>query len=89
MEPQIVRKDWKYHLKSAVWTFAVIFIPILALEVKDLSMDSVEMAFTVSGFVAALRAFGRIILEPVFAALWKAIVAFLHSVSEKIKGLKK
>ena len=82
----IVTKDWKYHVKSAFWTFVSIFLPVLFLEVKDLNVSTVKLALEAGGFAAAIRAFLRIIIEPLLSALWEVSKTMLGLLVDKIKS---
>lgn len=83
---KVVFKDWKYNVKSALITFLTVFIPIVCVEIKDLDFQVVRNSFIAGSFIAALRSFLRLIIEPLLEALWQTGKTLLLQFGKWLKG---
>jgi len=64
---EVVKKDWKYYLKSSVFTFLTVALPIFAVDLKGLNFADLETI----GFYGMAAVVFRLILK----AAWYGIVS--------------
>lgn len=58
-----MNKQLKHHLVSAALTFTTVFLPILALQIGQLSAENVTGTTILAAIVVALRATAKVFFK--------------------------